>query len=52
MPKAPAAKQLRIRIIEDGDHSFAVRKRSGRTDDDAMREVATALSDWSSAECA
>lgn len=35
-----------LHVVEDGDHSFQVRKRSGRTDEEAMAEVANALSAW------
>jgi predicted alpha/beta-hydrolase family hydrolase len=36
-----------LRIIEGGDHSFNVLKRSGRTGAEAMAEIAAAISDWS-----
>jgi predicted alpha/beta-hydrolase family hydrolase len=53
---APVVEKLGARatlhIVEDGDHSFAVRKRSGRTIDEALLEVATALSQWVGDRCA
>lgn len=35
-----------LRIIEGGDHSFHVLKRSGRTDEEALDELANATRDW------
>jgi predicted alpha/beta-hydrolase family hydrolase len=35
-----------LRIIEGGDHSFAVPKRTGRTAADALHEVADAVAVW------
>jgi uncharacterized protein len=35
-----------LHLVEDGDHSFHVPKRSGRTDDDVMGELVQALTDW------
>jgi predicted alpha/beta-hydrolase family hydrolase len=35
--------------VEDGDHSFRVRKSSGRTNDEALRGVIDAAVDWLSA---
>lgn len=35
-----------LRVVEGADHSFAVLKRSGRTDADVMEELATAVADW------
>jgi predicted alpha/beta-hydrolase family hydrolase len=32
--------------IEGGDHSFHVLKRSGRTDEDALRELCVSACDW------
>jgi len=37
-----------IRIVEGGNHSFKVLKRSGRTEDDVMAELADAIAMWSS----
>jgi predicted alpha/beta-hydrolase family hydrolase len=39
-------KRAMLHVIDDGDHSFHVRKRSGRTDEDALSEVADAVSSW------
>ena len=35
-----------LHLVEDGDHSFHVPKRSGRTDDDVMGELVQALTGW------
>lgn len=35
-----------VAVIEDGDHSFKVRKSSGRSTTDAWAEVITATDDW------
>jgi predicted alpha/beta-hydrolase family hydrolase len=32
--------------VEDGDHSFSVRKRSGRSGDEALDEIAGIVADW------
>ena len=36
-----------LQIVEGGDHSFAVLKRSGRTHDDVMNEIVTTIESWS-----
>src|SRR5438093_3074498 len=36
-----------LHIVEGGDHSFHVLKRSGRTDADVMGEIADAIAEWS-----
>jgi predicted alpha/beta-hydrolase family hydrolase len=33
-------------VIDDGDHSFKVRKSSGRTTDDSWQEVIEAADRW------
>jgi len=38
-----------LRVVEDGDHSFHVRKRSGRTDDEARAELADGVVAWAAA---
>ena len=38
--------RARLREIEGGDHSFHVLKRSGRSDADALGELADAAADW------
>ena len=38
--------RARLVVIEDGDHSFHVRRRSGRSDDEAMDEIAGAVATW------
>jgi predicted alpha/beta-hydrolase family hydrolase len=39
----PRAELVRVR---EADHSFGVRKRSGRTPEDVLAEVRAALLDW------
>lgn len=38
-----------LHLVEGGDHSFKVSKRSGRTDDEALDELADTLRDWTPA---
>lgn len=38
-----------LHVVEDGDHSFHVRKRSGRSDEEVLDELGKAVSDWSTA---
>ncbi len=40
-----------LAVIEDGDHSFRVRKKSGRSDAEALREVVEAVSAWILSRC-
>jgi predicted alpha/beta-hydrolase family hydrolase len=35
-----------LHIVDGGDHSFKVLKRSGRTDPEVLEELAQAISDW------
>ena len=35
-----------LHVVEDGDHSFAVRKKSGRNATEVMDELLTATCDW------
>jgi len=35
-----------LHLIEEGDHSFKVPKRTGKSEDDVMRELATTIQDW------
>ena len=35
-----------LRVIEDADHSFHVRKQSGRTDEQVLDELAAAAAEW------
>jgi uncharacterized protein len=35
-----------LHIVEGGDHSFQVLKRSGRTEDDVMTEIGDAVAGW------
>ncbi len=41
--EVPSGDQL---VVEDGDHSLRVPKRSGRTDDEVLTEVATDVAEW------
>src|SRR5438132_3209174 len=36
-----------LHLVEGGDHSFHVLKRSGKTDADVMGEIADAIAEWS-----
>ncbi len=40
------APRARLHVVEDGDHSFHVRKHSGRSDDEALDELARAAAEW------
>jgi predicted alpha/beta-hydrolase family hydrolase len=46
----PVVKQLgeraTLHLVEGGDHSFKVLKRSGKTDTDVMTELAQMIVDW------
>src|SRR5213594_2752319 len=46
----PLVKRLgtraRLHLVEGGDHSFHVLKRSGRTDADVLEELAAAVEEW------
>jgi predicted alpha/beta-hydrolase family hydrolase len=35
-----------LRVIEHADHGFHVLKRSGRTDEQVLDELATAVAEW------
>jgi predicted alpha/beta-hydrolase family hydrolase len=35
-----------LHVVEGGDHGFAVLKRSGRTDDEVMRELSATAAGW------
>jgi predicted alpha/beta-hydrolase family hydrolase len=39
-------KRATLHLVEGGDHSFKVLKRSGRTDVDVMDELGQAIVDW------
>ncbi len=41
LPRKP-----KLHIVEGGDHSFSVLKRSGRTPDEVLAEIAQAIADW------
>jgi predicted alpha/beta-hydrolase family hydrolase len=36
----------RLELVDDGDHSFHVPKRSGRTDEEVLDDVSAAFADW------
>ena len=38
-----------MHVIEGGDHSFKVPKRSGRTEDEVFDELADTIDQWVSA---
>ncbi len=38
-----------LHVVEGGDHSFHVLKRSGRTDEEALDELADVVADWTGA---
>lgn len=38
-----------LQIVDDADHSFHVRKRSGRSDEDVLDELADAVRGWTAA---
>jgi len=42
-------KRATLHTIDEGDHSFHVPKRSGRTDEEVMDELADRIASWSSA---
>jgi len=48
----PLCERLGVRttlhLVDGGDHSFHVPKKSGRSDDDALTEMADALAGWAS----
>ncbi|PYO99316.1 MAG: alpha/beta hydrolase, partial [Gemmatimonadetes bacterium] len=37
-----------LHLVEGGDHSFKVLKRTGRTGDDVMTELVTTIDQWAS----
>ena len=40
--------QVSLHIVDGGDHSFHVPKRSGRTDEDVLEELGKVVADWAS----
>ena len=40
--------QVKLHIIDGGDHSFHVPKKSGRTDEDVLEELGKVVADWAS----
>ncbi len=42
-------RRARLHVIDDGDHSFHVPKRTGRSDDDVLAELARVVAEWSDA---
>jgi predicted alpha/beta-hydrolase family hydrolase len=39
-------RKVRLHVIEDGDHSFHVRKSSGRTDEQVLDQLGFVVSNW------
>jgi predicted alpha/beta-hydrolase family hydrolase len=39
-------KRATLHVVDDGDHSFKVLKRSGRTDEDVLAELAETIAAW------
>ena len=46
-PVCSSLEHATLRIIDGADHSFAVLKRSGRTDEEVQMEISSALAGWS-----
>jgi uncharacterized protein len=44
--RADLAAETTVVVVEDGDHSFKVRKSSGRSSEQALDEVVEAVADW------
>ena len=42
----PLGKRATLHLVDGGDHSFKVLKRSGRTDTSVMAELADAIAEW------
>lgn len=42
----PLGEAATLRVIDGADHSFAVPRRSGRTEEDVRAELARSLADW------
>ncbi len=40
--------QVKLHIIDGGDHSFHVPKKSGRSDEDVLEELGKVVADWAS----
>ncbi len=45
-PLCDGLAQATLHVVEGGDHSFKVPKRSGRTEEDVMEELAGTIADW------
>jgi hypothetical protein len=43
---AGLAPRARLHVVEGADHGFHVLKRSGRTDDEVMQELADTIDGW------
>ena len=39
-------KRAALHIVEEGNHSFKVPKRTGKTDDDVTNELCDAIDEW------
>ncbi len=49
---AGLAAPVTLHVIPEGDHSFKVSNRSGRTEAEVWDEIARVLGDWVAAVCA
>lgn len=43
---APLGARATLHVVEDGDHSFKILKRSGRTQSDVMNEIRDGITQW------
>jgi predicted alpha/beta-hydrolase family hydrolase len=43
---APLGARARLHVVEEADHSFHVTRRSGRTDEEVLEELARVVSAW------
>ena len=43
---APLKAQVTLHLIDDGDHSFKVPKRSGKTERDIKKEIVATIASW------
>lgn len=46
---AALGEKATLRLLDDADHSFHVRKKSGETDEQVLSQLATEMADWFSA---
>jgi predicted alpha/beta-hydrolase family hydrolase len=43
--------RVTLHLVNSGDHSFSVPKKSGRTAEDVFAELAKTIADWASGLC-